>query len=147
MTRSNGRFQADLMEPPQKVRLWISPRPNLRYLHVLQNDLPFPPELFTVIAEFLAGQFKLGTLASLNVTCRLIREATNTVLWTTVTLDAGTPNWNIPSLKRRLPPVKALHTRRFKTPAPQESIRSARRNTAWEQDQPGALLTNRLRVR
>jgi hypothetical protein len=56
--------------------------------------LPFPPELFEIIGEFLAGEFKLGSLASLNVTNRLLHKATSPVLWTTVTLDNANPYWS-----------------------------------------------------
>ncbi|KAJ9095077.1 hypothetical protein QFC20_006765 [Naganishia adeliensis] len=50
--------------------------------------------MFTIIGEFLIGENKFGTLANLNATTHLIREATNAVLWTTVMLDTITPRWN-----------------------------------------------------
>jgi hypothetical protein len=61
-----------------------------------------PAELFGVIAEFLAGDFKLGSLANLNVANRLIQGATSAVLWTTITLDTIKPGW-IQALKIELP--------------------------------------------
>lgn len=59
-----------------------------------QGDMPLPSELFEVIAEFLGGEFKLRSLAALNVANKFIHEATSAALWTTITLDAYTPKWN-----------------------------------------------------
>jgi hypothetical protein len=61
---------------------------------IYQSDLPLPLELFESIAEFLAGDFQSGSLASLNVANRLIHEATSAVLWATVILDASSPQWH-----------------------------------------------------
>ncbi|KAI5449194.1 hypothetical protein NCC49_005231 [Naganishia albida] len=58
------------------------------------DGLPLPAEIFTIIAEFLIGENNFGSLANLNATTHLIREATNAVLWTTVLLDTITPRWN-----------------------------------------------------
>jgi hypothetical protein len=46
---------------------------------LLQNGVPLPLELFTVIGEFLIGESKFASLANLNETDSLIREATNAV--------------------------------------------------------------------
>lgn len=66
----------------------------LNLLVVLKDGLPLPAEIFTIIAEFLIGENNFGSLANLNATTHLIREATNAVLWTTVLLDTITPRWN-----------------------------------------------------
>lgn len=58
-----------------------------------QASLPLPVEIITIIGEFLAGDNQFGTLASLNVASRLLREATNIPLWTTVILDSKMPTW------------------------------------------------------
>jgi hypothetical protein len=60
-----------------------------------QASLPLPSEIFTIVAEFLAGANQFGTLANLNVTNHLVREATNIALWTTIVLDSKLPRWNI----------------------------------------------------
>lgn len=46
---------------------------------LLQNGVPLPLELLTVIGEFLIGESKFASLANLNETNSLIREATNAV--------------------------------------------------------------------
>lgn len=48
-------------------------------------DLPL--DVYGVIAEFLAGAFAFGTLASLNVANHLIRDETTPVLYETLLLD------------------------------------------------------------
>jgi hypothetical protein len=49
-------------------------------MHLFQVSLPLPSEVFTIVAEFLAGENLFGTLANLNVASRLVREATNVAL-------------------------------------------------------------------
>lgn len=68
---------------------------------LLQNGVPLPLGLFTVIGELLIGESKFASLANLNETNSLIREPINAVLWTTVTLDAITPGWNATLEKAR----------------------------------------------
>jgi hypothetical protein len=46
-----------------------------------------PLDIYGVIAEFLAGAFAFGTLASLNVANHLIRDETTSVLYETLLLD------------------------------------------------------------
>jgi hypothetical protein len=46
-----------------------------------------PTELVAVIAEFLAGDLALGSLAQLNLTTRAIHQETLPVLFETVTFD------------------------------------------------------------
>lgn len=48
-------------------------------------DLPL--DIYGAIAEFLAGAFAFGTLASLNVANHLIRDETTPVLYETLIMD------------------------------------------------------------
>jgi hypothetical protein len=101
--------------------------------------MPFPSEIFTTIAEFLAGEYKLGSLSSLNLTCRLIRESTNAVLWTTVTFDAITPNWN-PMMEELLQQDIPLRP----TPAQRESLQSIRTTFTGRVAESGFLPATRI---
>jgi hypothetical protein len=52
------------------------------------NTTPdLPADVFGVIAEFLAGSFAFGTLASLNVISKSIRDETLPVLYETFLMD------------------------------------------------------------
>jgi hypothetical protein len=55
--------------------------------------MKLPLDLFPTIAGFLAGSYHFGSLANLNVSCKLVREVTNSVLWETITLDRRSVAW------------------------------------------------------
>jgi hypothetical protein len=48
---------------------------------------PLPYEIFSIIAEFLAGAHAFGTLANLNVANHMMRMETMPILYETVLLD------------------------------------------------------------
>jgi hypothetical protein len=101
-----------------------------------------PAELLEIIAEFLAGEFKLGSLANLNVASRDMHEITSAVLWTTVWLDTFTPRWN--SMLQVVLPDDCEYPR---SPAGREASRIARDTFERRKDIPGALPKNRRRVK
>jgi hypothetical protein len=124
--------------------LTLDRRPSTYCSH--QYNTPLPSELFTIIAEFLSGESKLGTLSNLNVACRLVRESTNAVLWTTVTLDSITPDWNRMMkeiLQQDVPP----DLRRHQTPAQLDALRAVRELFKKCQEEPGFLPANRIYVK
>jgi hypothetical protein len=108
----------------------------------IQNHLPLPAELFGVVAEFLAGEFKLGSLANFNVVNRFIHEATSAVLWTTITLDGSAPRWN-DMLKKVLSDKESC----YPTPAGIKALENAMENFERRKDLPGILPENRRHVK
>jgi hypothetical protein len=101
-----------------------------------------PPELFEVIAEFLAGEFQLGSLANLNVASRVMHEVTSALLWTTVTLDNVTPQWNA-KLKAYLKPW--VDWSQYEEDI--QAVRTAKDTFDEWKDLPGALPENRRYVK
>jgi hypothetical protein len=95
-----------------------------------------------IVAEFLAGEHKLGSLASLNVATRSLHESTSAVLWMTVTLDTITPRWN-DMLK------KVLSNKDAQDPSPsgKQALQSAMEKFERCKDRPGALPENRRHVK
>jgi hypothetical protein len=97
-----------------------------------------------VIGEFLARVFKLGTLACLNVTNRLIHEATSPLLWTSVTLDAVTPEWT--ALLQA--DMRGTHELLYHiTPTKERYLHMARETVERWKAVPGALPENRRFVK
>lgn len=101
-----------------------------------------PSELWMIVAEFLAGEHKLGSLASLNVSTRTLHESTSAVLWTTVTLDTFTPRWN-DMLKKLLSSDDAQGP----LPSGKEALETAMKEFERLKDQPVALPENRRHVK
>jgi hypothetical protein len=81
-------------------------------------------------------------VASLNATCHFIREATNAVLWTTVTLDSIAPMWKAVCNKDLQPGGDPIHA-----PAKEEAVTCGRNTFEGYEDWLGDLPTNRKYVR
>jgi hypothetical protein len=81
--------------------------------------MPFeslPVELVEEIAEHLAADYRIGSLAALNVTCKWIRDVTTPILFRTVILvrrDPGTVEARSLTLQcvDGIPPEGCKHTR------------------------------------
>jgi hypothetical protein len=104
-------------------------------------EFSLPAELWETVAEFLAGDNKLGSLASLNVTNRNFHQITSAVLWTTVTLDAFTPRWN--EVLKKLPSDDVDDT----SEARERTAEAAMEEFERCKDLPGTLPANRRYVK
>jgi hypothetical protein len=95
-----------------------------------------------IVSEFLAGEHKLGSLASLTVTTQHLHASTSAVLWTTVTLDTVTPKWNV--MLQKVLEVEGMYR---PSEAELEALRTAKDTFEKSKDTPGALPYNRCHVK